>query len=171
MFEALMPTLLVDERALAPHSLGRNGEVHAEVQRRYALEQLRHPVWGHSPASSPSPDGYREYGVHVLGTRGYEDRAVTPHASALALLVTPEAAVANLRRLVELYDVYGDFGFYDSVDPVTGAVGAAYLTLDQAMLLGAIANHLTGGVLQDRFAADPIAARALPLLAEEDFLD
>ena len=40
MFEALMPTLVLDERALAPQSLGANAAVHVEVQRRYALEEL-----------------------------------------------------------------------------------------------------------------------------------
>ena len=171
MFEALMPTLLVDEQALAPHSLGRNAAVHVEVQRRYATEQLGLPVWGMSPAADPSPDGYREYGVPVLGTRGYPDTAVTPHAAALALAIEPEAAIANLRRLAASYDIYGDFGFFDSVDPRTGSVANAYLVLDQAMLFIALANHLDDGVMQKRFAADPIAARALSILSDEDFLD
>jgi len=171
MFEALMPTLLVDEQAIAPRSLGRNAEVHVEVQRRYALEELGWPVWGMSPALSPAPSGYREYGVPVLGARGYEGAAVTPHAVALALAVAPEEATRNLRRLVERYEIYGDYGFFDSVDPRTGAVAPAYLALDQAMLFVAIANHLEGGAVQRRFASDPIAARALSILADEDFLD
>jgi hypothetical protein len=171
MFEALMPTLLVDERELAPRSLGRNAAVHVEVQRRYALEELGWPVWGMSPAVAPVPPGYREYGVPVLGARGYADAAVTPHAVALALPVEPEAAIANLRRLVERYDIYGEYGFFDSVDPRTGAVAPAWLALDQAMLFVAVANYLEPGVMQQRFAADPIAARALSILADEDFLD
>jgi hypothetical protein len=171
MFEALMPTLLVDERALAPRSLGRNAEVHVEVQRRYALEELGWPVWGMSPSLAPHPDGYREYGVPVLGARGYPDAAVTPHAVALALAVAPEAAIANLRQLAQRYDIYGDFGFFDSVDPRTGTVATAYLVLDQSMLFVALANHLESGVIQKRFASDPIALRALSILADEDFLD
>jgi hypothetical protein len=35
----------------------------------------------------------------------------------------------------------------------------------------AIANHLRDGVMQKLFEADPIARRALPLLAAEDFFD
>jgi hypothetical protein len=171
MFEALMPALLLDERAVAPKSLGRNAEVHAEIQRRYALEDLGRPVWGQSPSASPDPGGYREYGVRVLGTAGYSETAVTPHASALALGLQPEAAIQNLRRLAELYPIYGDFGFYDVVDVKTGEVGQAYLALDQEMLFLAVANHLTGGVIPRRFGADPIMARALPLLADEDFLE
>jgi hypothetical protein len=171
MFEALMPTLLVDERAIAPRSLGRNAEVHVEVQRRYALEELGWPVWGMSPAFSPAPHAYREYGVPVLGARGYDDAAVTPHAVALALPVAPAEAIRNLRRLVERYEIYGEWGFFDSVDPRSGTVAPAYLVLDQAMLFVALANHLEAGVVQRRFASDPIAGRALSILADEDFLD
>jgi hypothetical protein len=171
MFEALMPTLVVDERALAPRSLGRNAEVHVAIQRRYAQEELGWPVWGMSPAASPGPEGYREYGVPVLGARGYADAAVTPHAVALALPVDPGAAIANLRRLAARYDIYGEYGFFDSVDPRTGTIGAAYLVLDQAMLFLALANHLDAGIVQRRFSSDPIAARALSILADEDFLD
>jgi len=171
MFEALMPTLVVDERALAPRSLGRNAEVHVAVQKRYALEELGWPVWGMSPAASPGPEGYREYGVPVLGARGYADAAVTPHAVALALPVDPGAATETLRRLASRYDIYGEYGFLDSVDPRSGTIGAAYLILDQAMLFVALANHLDAGIVQRRFSSDPIAARALSILADEDFLD
>lgn len=174
LFEALMPTLLLDERALAPRSLGRNGRVHVEVQRRYALEELGYPVWGMSPSMAPGApreSAYREYGVPVLGALGYPPLVVTPHAAALALVFEPEAATANLRRMAELYPIYGPYGFYDAVDPRSGEVVPAYLTLDQSMLFIALANHLKDGVIQRRFAADPIAARALALLPVEDFFD
>jgi hypothetical protein len=169
MFEALMPRLLVDEHRYAPLSFGRNGDVHAEVQRRYVTEVLGYPVWGMSPCSAV-PSGYTEYGVEVLGSAGYKAGVVTPHASALALMATPEAAIANLRRLADLYDIYGEYGFYDAVDPLTGQVAYAYLTLDQAMSFVAMANYLSDGGVQKRFASDPIAQRALPVLIGEDFL-
>ena len=172
MFEALMPMLFVNERALAPKSLGRNAEMHVEVQRRWATEVLGYPVWGLSPAIAPGPDGYREYGVAALGTsKGYGELAVTPHAAALALAVAPDAATATLRQLVTRYEVYGDFGFYDAVDPKSGEVATAYLSLDQGMLFLALANHLKDGLVQKLFASDPIAQRALPILADEDFFD
>jgi hypothetical protein len=172
MFEALMPTLFVDERRYAPKSLGKNAEVHAEVQRRWTKEALGWSVWGLSPAVAPGPDGYREYGVPVLGTsKSYHDAAVTPHAVALALLVAPEEATRTLRELTRRYDLYGSFGLYDSVDPATGEVATAYLSLDQGMLFLALANHLKDGLVQKLFAADPIAQRALPILADEDFFE
>jgi hypothetical protein len=172
MFEALMPTLFVDERRFAPKSLGRNAEVHVEVQRRWANEVLGWPVWGLSPAIAPGPDGYREYGVPVLGSsKTYHAAAVTPHAVALALAISPAAATKALRELATRYDAYGEFGFYDAVDPKTGEVATAYLSLDQGMLFLAVANRLKPGLVQNLFAADPIAQRALPILADEDFFD
>jgi hypothetical protein len=120
---------------------------------------------------APRDDAYREFGVPQLGVKGYPPGAVSPHASALALSVAPEAAIANLRRLAELYPIYGEYGFYDAVDPKSGEVVPVYLALDQAMLFVALANHLRDGVIQQRFSQDPIAARALPLLPSEDFFD
>jgi hypothetical protein len=173
MFEALMPRLVLDEGALAPKSLGRNGEQHARVQRLYATEALRLPVWGMSPSAVPSPNGYvyGEHGVNVLGSWGYQPGIVTPHASALALAVTPGEATQNLRTLAERYDLYGEFGFYDAVDPRSGAVAYDYVSLDQSMLFIALANHLKDGCIQKRFAADPIVQAALPVIADEDFFE
>ena len=39
------------------------------------------------------------------------------------------------------------------------------------MILIAAANYLKEGVVQRRFAADPIIAKVLPLLAAENFFD
>lgn len=171
LFEALMPVLVLDEPRLAAANLGANDRVHAQVQRRYALEELGYPVWGMSPSMDPDGEGYSEYGVRVLGARGYKAGAVTPHASALALAVTPQAAIANLRALAARYDIYGEYGFYDTVAPLTEKVRYSYLTLDQAMLFIAVANHLKPRCVQRHFEADPIAARAIALLHEENFFE
>jgi hypothetical protein len=168
MFEALMPTLLLDEMRYAPKSLGTNDQAHAAVQRRYALDELGYRVWGISPSATPD-NGYGEYGVQVLGARGYFAGAVTPHATALALGVMPEAATANLHTLAQLYDIYGDYGFYDAVDPRSGTVAYKYLALDQSMLFIALANYLDDHCIQQRFAADPITQKVLPIIGAEDF--
>ncbi|MBK7542761.1 MAG: DUF3131 domain-containing protein [Candidatus Competibacteraceae bacterium] len=171
LFEALMPLLVLDELHHAPASLGQNARAHAQIQRRFALEHLGYPVWGLSPSSTPAGDGYGEYGVRILGARGYRSGAVTPHAAALALLADPAPAVANLRQLAQRYPLYGDFGFYDALDPATGQVAYNYLALDQSMILIALANHLRDGVVQKYFAADPIIQRVLPMLAAERFFE
>jgi hypothetical protein len=171
MFEALMPTLVLDEARFAPRSLGANDRVHAAVQERYAARELGYPVWGISPSKTPEGDGYREYGVRVLGARGYRAGAVTPHATALALAVHAEAAVAGLRQLAAGFPIYGDYGFYDAVDPLRREVAYSYLAIDQAMLFVAIANRLTGGAIQRHFASDPIVERVLPLLGAESWFE
>lgn len=171
MFEALMPTLLLDEPQYAPKSLGANDTVQATVQRRYAVEELGYPVWGISSSATPAGDGYSEYGAKVLGGRGYDAGAVTPYASALALSVTPEAAISNLHRLAERYEIYGEYGFYDAVDPRSGTVAYKYLSLDQSMLFIAMANYLTDHSIQKHFASDPIMQKALPVIADENFFE
>lgn len=167
MFEALMPLLLLDEVTLAPRGLGANARAHVQVQQRYSREVLHNPFWGQSPCLDPNGEEYREYGIPVLGTRGYEPGAVTPHASALALLVDPAAALANLQEMARRFPMYGDFGFFDAVDPRSGKVATAYLFLDQAMTFLATANFLCQGCVQRYFAADPIVQAALPLLRED----
>ena len=171
MFEALMPTIVIDEARLAPHSLGVNDRMHADLQRRFALHDLGFPVWGLSPSATPGSTHYAEYGMAALGSLGYPPGPVTPHASALALAVMPGSALANLRRLAARYDVYGDYGFYDAVDAPTGRVAYEYLTLDQSMIFLALANYLADHTVQKRFTADPIIQRVLPLLAAEHFFD
>lgn len=171
MFEALMPTLVLDEMAVAPKSLGANARAHVAVQRRAAIGPDDARVWGASPSLRPDGAGYGEYGVRALGMIGYQGGTVTPHALALATAVEPDAALAALRTIATRWDSYGDFGFYDAVDPTTGAVARSYLVLDQAMTFIALANHLCGGCVRARFAADPIVQGALPVLAAEDFFD
>lgn len=168
MFEALMPLLVVDEPGLAPASLGANARVHVALQRRYALEHLGYPVWGMSPSWSPD-GGYREFGARVLGVAGYPAGVVTPHAAVLALAIEPAAALETLRETIRRYPIYGEYGFYDAVDPGTGEVAPAYLVLDQAMILAALANHRAGGAIQRYFASDEIGRRALPLVRGERF--
>jgi hypothetical protein len=166
MFEALMPTLLFDEARHMPTTLGANARIHATIQKSYATDVLGYPVWGLSPSARPAGDSYAygEFGVTVLGVNGYPAGVVSPHASALALAVIPEDAVANLRALADRYDVYGEFGFYDGVDPASGRVAHAYLALDQAMIMVAIANHLTAGRLRRLFEQDPIIQTAIATL-------
>lgn len=171
LFEALMPMLVLDELQYAPKSLGQNGIVHTTIHRRYAIEELGYSVWGMSPSSTPGSNSYAEYGVRELGVAGYKSGVVTPHAAALAIMTEPKEAIRNLRRLASDFAVYGDFGFYDAVNPVNKQVAHDYLCLNQSMILVALANHLADHSIQKRFAADPVIQRALPLLKIEQFFE
>ncbi|MBI2167567.1 MAG: DUF3131 domain-containing protein [Candidatus Omnitrophica bacterium] len=167
-FEALMPVLVLEEKGLAPKGLGLNDVRHVQGQIRYAVEELGLPVWGMSPSSVPE-GGYSEFGATPFGTKGYPAGIVTPHASALALEFAPEAVVQNLRRLIKLYDIYGEYGFYDAVNVKTGLVARKYLALDQGMILIAINNYLNDGAIRRRFHADSAMKQAEEILSAEDF--
>lgn len=171
LFEALMPTLVLNERQYAPYSLGLNDERHVDIQRDYALQELKYPVWGMSPCATAPEDGYSEYGVKILGSKGYKSGVVTPHVTGLAMAIHPKECIDNLRKLIELYDIYGEYGFYDSVQISSGKVATKYLALDQGMLFLGIANFLSGGYVQQFFSQDPIIQKLLPMLREELFFE
>lgn len=171
MFEAVMPTLILDEVKFSPESLGLNDKRHVDIHIAYTLEKLKYPVWGMSPSSVPE-GGYSEYGVQVLGSKGYKSGVVTPHAAVLGLEFAPEATVKNLRELVGRYpSLYGEYGFYDAVTVASGKVAKKYLALDQAMILITINNYLNNGAIRKRFHADPINQTVLPLLTEEKLFE
>jgi hypothetical protein len=170
MFEALMPTLIIDEAKYAPEGLGLNNLNYTKIHIKYTLDKLKFPVWGMSPSSVPK-GGYSEFGVKVLGSKGYKRGVVTPHASILALEYASNEVIHNLRELIRLYPIYGEYGFYDAVSVWSGRVARKYLALDQAMILIALNNYLNDGAIRNRFHADPISKRALPLLTEEKFFD
>lgn len=170
MFEALMPTMVIKEKELATKGLGLNDERHAKIQIEYTLEKLGYPVFGMSPCGIPG-GGYTEFGVRPLGIKGYKAGVVTPHATFLALEFAPEESIKNLRKMLEIYDAYGEYGFYDAIDPETGEVAITYLCLDQAMAFIALNNYLNGGAIRERFHSDRIAKNAEELLKIEDFFN
>ncbi|MCJ7645696.1 hypothetical protein MUO65_02145 [bacterium] len=168
MFEGLMPTLVIKEAELGKKNLGLNNSRYVEAHIRFA-DKEKYPVWGLSPCTIPG-EGYDAYGVKDLGMRGYEGGVVTPHATFLALEIVPEKAISNLRNFLRVYpDIYGEYGFYDSVDVKTREVSKRYLCLDQAMILIAINNYLNKGVMRNRFHNDEIGKRAEYLLEIEEF--
>ena len=63
--------------------------------------------------------------------------------------------------------LYGSRGFYDAVNPTTGAVGHRILVLDQSMIMASLDNALENRALQRHFAADPVSSLAHTYLAME----
>ena len=95
---------------------------------------------------------------------------MTPYASLLALETRPEAVIHNLRTMLTQHsDIYGAYGFYDSVLVKKGVVNHQYLLLDQGMSFLAIANYLSDGLLQKRFHQDPVGRKTRALLGREEF--
>lgn len=170
MFEALMPVLLVPEAAWAPLTWGRNHADTVALQREFALDEKAYGYWGFSPSARPT-GGYAEWGVDPIAwlVDGYPSErdgevAVTAHASALALMVEPAEAAANLDRIEHDLGAYGRGGFFDAVDVRTGRAAERYLALDQAMVMGSLANVLTRGCLQRWFCTPEVEAVLRPVV-------
>jgi hypothetical protein len=94
---------------------------------------------------------------------------VTPHAAFLAMMHEPRQAYANLAKLQADYDSYGDGGFFDAIASTSGTVAKRYLSLDQAMIMGALGNVLGRGVVRRAFATPVVERRLRPVLAMERF--
>lgn len=176
MFEAMMADQVVPETSWGPYSFGLADQRYVQVQEKYATQELGFPVWGLSPSSTPDNTGnYGGYGVeglkfpyHGAGATAADpnqglsqchgcatENVVTPYASFIAMDVAPQQAFANLARMRQLYPgVYGPVGFYDAVDPTTGAVGQRALVLDDSMIMAALDNALENRAMQRHFAAD-----------------
>ncbi|KAA6461870.1 DUF3131 domain-containing protein [Acidobacteria bacterium AB60] len=189
MFEGLMANEVVPETSWGPRSFGLNDARTAQVQIKYATEKLHLPVWGMSPSSTADDTGgYGGFGVEGLlfpyfgfgaDTTTPNDGlsqcfacatedVVSPHTSFLALDVVPQEAFANIQSLRSRYpDVYGQYGFYDAVNPTTAAVGHRYLVLDQSMIMAALDNALNDRAMQRHFAQDPVAWAAQMYLGAE----
>jgi hypothetical protein len=179
MFEALMPNIVVPETSWGTNSFGLADVRTAEVQIKYATQELHYPVWGMSPSSTPDDTGnYGGYGVEGLAFPYYgtgataadpneglsqchgcaTENVVTPYASFIALDAVPQQAYANIQALRRLYPgLYGVDGFFDAVDPVSGAVGHRYLVLDESMIMASLDNALDNRAIQRDFARDPVS--------------
>ena len=176
MFEYLMPMLVMPsyEGTLLDQTC------HAAVKRQIAYAAQRGVPWGISESGYNTVDAslnyqYRAFGVPGLGLkRGLaEDLVVAPYASALALMVLPEAACQNLQRLIA-EGMLGDYGMYEAVDYTSSrlprgqesAVIRSFMAHHQGMSLLSIASLLLGRPMQKRFESDPLF-QATSLLLQE----
>lgn len=134
-----------------------------------------------------NPDGYPSNADYTFVDRGfagcpdrdpqpdpppsaYTNGVVTPHASFLALRWAPKATLANLAALeLDFPDMYGAWGFRDSVNVGTGTVSDAYLSLDQGIIMAAIGNALGRDMLRHAFATEEVKAALQPVISIEHF--
>ena len=185
LFEYLMPLLVM--RSTPETLLDETCRMAVRRQRDYAAE--RGVPWGISECAYDLVDHhgnyqYKAFGVPGLGMkRGLADElVVAPYATALAALVHPTAAAANLRRLAR-EGLLATYGYFEAIDytprrpeePEADAPGPArtkgtivrtYLAHHQGMTLTAIAGALSGNRMVERFHADP-RVQATELLLQE----
>jgi cellobiose phosphorylase len=176
MFEYLMPLLVMPtyEHTLLHQSY------RTAVQRQIAYGKQRGVPWGLSESGYNTFDAalnyqYRAFGVPGLGlARGLADELViAPYASALALMVDPQAACANLQRLAQ-GGASGQYGFYEAVDYAparlsrgeSSAVVRSFMAHHQGMALLSLAYLLLERPMQKRSEAMPEFQATLLLLQE-----
>lgn len=177
MFEYLMPLLVMPNYP---------GTLLDQTYRAAVNRQINHGKklgvpWGVSESGYNAIDTqfnylYRAFGVPGLGLkRGLEDDLViAPYASAMALMVAPEAACLNLQRL-EAENATGKFGFYEAIDFTVArlprdeskrAIVRSFMAHHQGMTLLAFSYLLHNQPMQQRFIADPLFQSSLLLLQE-----
>ncbi|MCC7053405.1 MAG: hypothetical protein IT355_09060 [Gemmatimonadaceae bacterium] len=174
MFEYLMPALVM--RSL-PHTLLAQ-TYDAVIARHIAYARLRGVPWGISESAWNIRDRHQTYQYRAFGIpdlalkRGLaRDLVIAPYATALATLVTPGRALANLRAL-ESMGALGDYGFCDALDYTRPAPGEklafvrSYFAHHVGMSLVAFTNVLHADIWQERFHADAMV-KAVELLLHE----
>ncbi|MGH8130991.1 MAG: glucoamylase family protein, partial [Steroidobacteraceae bacterium] len=176
MFEYLMPLLVM------PNYDGTllDQTCRAAVARQMAYGRQRSLPWGVSESGYNTVDAnlnyqYHGFGVPGLGlTRGLsEDLVIAPYATALALMVEPEAACANLQRLADS-GLEGRFGFYEAMDYTpsrvergqSSAVVRSFMAHHQGMNLLSFAHLILDRPMQRRFESDPLFKATMLLLQE-----
>jgi cyclic beta-1,2-glucan synthetase len=176
MFEYLMPSLVMRAPTGSLLEESNRRVVHCQIEYGHA-----HGLpWGISESAYNARDleytyQYSNFGIPVLGfKRGLEeDLVVAPYATALAAMIDPKAAVANLATLLR-QGGRGRFGFYEAIDytasrvPVGAklAVVRAFMAHHQGMTIAAIADSVLGGTMRARFHAEPMI-EATELLLQE----
>jgi cyclic beta-1,2-glucan synthetase len=176
MFEYLMPLLVMPsyENSLLDQTC------RAAVLRQIEYGKQRGVPWGISESGYNMVDvqlnyQYRAFGVPGLGLkRGLaEDLVIAPYATALALLVMPEEACANLERLAD-EGFMGIYGFYEAIDytPLRVPHGQSkviiqsFMAHHEGMSLLSLASILLDRPMQKRFESDPLFQATLLLLQE-----
>ncbi len=176
MFEYLMPQLVMpgfDDTLL-------DATMRAAVARQIDYGRQRGVPWGISESGYNTLDAqlnyqYRAFGVPGLGLkRGLaQDLVVAPYASAMALMVAPEQACANLQRMTAA-GYSGVFGLYEAIDftPArlprgeSAAVVRSFMAHHQGMSLLSLAYVLLDQPMQRRFAANRHFQATMLLLQE-----
>jgi cellobiose phosphorylase len=176
MFEYLMPLLIMPN--FDNTLLDQTYQSAVEQQINYGRQ--KNVPWGVSESGYNLVDvgmnyQYRAFGVPGLGLkRGLaDDLVIAPYASALALMVNPEAAIANLERLAAEGRM-GALGFYEAVDytpsrlprGISSVAIRQFMAHHQGMVMLSLAYLLMDRVMQRRFLADPMLRAAELLLYE-----
>ncbi len=176
MFEYLMPQLVMPSYA----GTLLDQTCRAAVARQIAWGNQRGLPWGVSESGHHTFDASLNYQYHAFGVPGLglkrglaKDSVVAPYASALALMVAPGEACANLQRLAH-DGLVGRYGYFEAIDYTpsrllrgqTSVIVRSFMAHHQGMTLLALDAVLHDQPMQRRFEADREVQATLLLLQE-----
>ena len=122
---------------------GRLPRVRRRRHRHGAQRLHRRRRASHARRLRLGRSGRARHGSTPTPITDYGQGVVTPHAAFLALDFDRDATLTNLANLeADFPGLYGPGGFKDTVNVATGQVADRYLSLDQGMVIAAIANEL-----------------------------
>ena len=177
MFEYLMPLLVMPTYELTLLDATYKGAVTRQIE----YGKHRSVPWGISECGYYTFDAgfnyqYRAFGAPGLGLQRNmsEDLVIAPYASALALMVFPAKACANMERLSAEGFENSLYGFYEAIDysPSRLQRGQPYslvrsfMAHHQGMTLLSLGNTLLDRPMQNRFESEPVFQATEILLQE-----
>ena len=180
MFEYLMPLVVMPT---FEHTL-LDRTYHAVVKCQVDYGRRCGVPWGVSESGYSATDTHMVYQYHSFGVPGLgfkrglaDDVVIAPYASVMALMVAPEAACKNLRRMAR-DGFLGAHGFHEAIDftPARvprgqdGIVVRSFMAHHQGMSLLSLVHLLLDRPMQRRFRSDP-QLRATELLLQERIPD
>ena len=177
MFEYLMPLLVMP--TYGKTLLDQTYKTVIVRQIEYGAQ--RGVPWGVSESGYNMFDAslnyqYRAFGVPGLGIkRGLaDDLVIAPYATAMGLMVDPDAACKNLQRLSQ-EGFEGKFGHFEAIDYTVSrlprgkerVVIQSFMVHHLGMSFLALSYLLLNRPMQKRFEADPLFQSAILLLHEK----
>ncbi len=176
MFEYLMPLLVMPtyDNTLLDQTYK------SVVQKQIDYGKKRNVPWGISESGYNMVDAhlnyqYKAFGVPGLGfKRGLgEDLVISPYATIMSLMVSPQQAYDNLLVMKEA-GFEGQYGFYEAIDYTstrllrrqTSHVVKSFMAHHQGMSFLSLAYLLFDQPMQQRFESD-VQVKATLLLLQE----
>lgn len=166
LFEYLMSALFVEYPRRGMLFRSAVGALNAHIKFGRNL-----PFWGMSESQYNQTDFgglycYRAFGVPYIRNSSEAARSVVaPYASLLGLEFCPDAVCKNYTK-IRAANMLGRHGCYEAHD---GVPIKTYMTHHQGMILAAVTNYLTGGVLRDCLRKNPAIRAAELLLTQSEF--
>jgi hypothetical protein len=151
------------------------------VQRQYAIDNPQSwkgydsLTWGLTACDGPGED-YNFNDKKFLsyagrGTSGpdlvfFDDGTIAPTAAAGSIAFAPKIVVPALMNMLEIENLWGPYGFFDSFNPTLDWVNSDYIGIDQGPIVVMIENFRTG-LIWNYFMNDSLIQTGLKKLGFE----